>query len=449
MPGKINVFNLGALGVDIVKSPLHVPDGAWLQAQNAEFPDDEGEGGIKQRGALTRINASALAGAVQAIANMPFPVPADITRFWYVGLDNSDTDTWLRTSNGTTFAGVVTPGRGQTIDKFPVSIDLTTIAATQRAANYNRKLYYPSDDYVFYDDVGATSPLFSVWDGTVDVPLFRIPINPTSTATAPCRWITDVFVSGGLIYLAVWDEGGAAPNHKGRVIAYDPENGTLLQVGNRFGDDTGENNGGMPFCLATFAGFLFAGTYGISGSASGRVWRIRPGIDEVWTSDLTEANNYIMSMGVYKGNLYVGTSINDSTTAAKVKRRTPTGTWSNSDTGTAGPGRTGYYCGPIVFDDLLFMCYFDTDGGTPDIRIRSFDGTTWSDDKDVQTDWGTFYPAQPFVFANELYWPFIDGAEGQGSNGFIAKRTAAGVWSQVVTGEAVRGLPGTINPLPV
>ena len=449
MPGKINVYNLGSLGVDIVKSPLHAPDGSWLQAKNAEFPDDEGEGGIKQRGALTRINSVALAGVVQALTNLPFPVPADITRFVYVGLDDADTDTWARSSNGTAFSDVTTPGRVQLVDKFPNTVNLGTIPGTQRAASYNRALYYPSNDNVYYNDPNPTAPLIAKWDGTTDVPLFRIPINPTSTATAPCRWVTDMLVLGGLIYIAVWDEGGAAPNHKGRVLAYDPENGTLLQVGNRFGDGTGENVGGMPFCLGSFAGFLFAGTYGISGGGDGRVWRIRPGIDETWTSDLTETDNYIMSMAVYKGNLYVGTNMSvGSGAAARVKRRTPTGTWSDSDTGSVSA--SGYYSGLIVFNAELYACYLDINAGVPDkVHIRKFNNSAWSTDKDVDADWGDFYPAQPFLFANELYWPFIDGSAGTGTGGFIAKRTTAGVWSQVITSKAIRGIPGTINPIPV
>jgi hypothetical protein len=70
MPGKINLFNLGAIGVDIVSSPLHSLDGSYTSAQNAQSsPTDEDES-IQKRGGLSRFSTGSLGSTVYAIHNI-------------------------------------------------------------------------------------------------------------------------------------------------------------------------------------------------------------------------------------------------------------------------------------------------------------------------------------------------------------------------------------------
>lgn len=78
MGGKINLYNLGDLGIDLVSSKLHKPPGSWEKLQNAEFSDDEGQGGVTKRGSLRRLNADALnSGAkILVLANMPLTTDA-------------------------------------------------------------------------------------------------------------------------------------------------------------------------------------------------------------------------------------------------------------------------------------------------------------------------------------------------------------------------------------
>lgn len=70
MPGKINLFNMGSIGVDIVSSPLHSLDGSYVSAQNAESsPTDEDES-IQKRGGISRLSTGSLGSAVIAIHNI-------------------------------------------------------------------------------------------------------------------------------------------------------------------------------------------------------------------------------------------------------------------------------------------------------------------------------------------------------------------------------------------
>ncbi len=76
MGGKLNAFTLGDKGVNLTASPIHVEDGAWVHAQNAVVRTHAGEHAIAKRPGLTALTTSAMAGAVVAIVNIPFPSPS-------------------------------------------------------------------------------------------------------------------------------------------------------------------------------------------------------------------------------------------------------------------------------------------------------------------------------------------------------------------------------------
>jgi hypothetical protein len=444
VPGKINLFNFGDLGVDIVKSPLHIPDGAWQLAQNAEFCLQGGQGGVKARGGMAKINTIALAGTVQAAAVAPFGYPSTIKLM--VGLNTGETNAWDESPDGTSFSGLSpsTLERAAGIDKSPAVLGLGVLSAGQRCASFNNRFYYPGDNYVLYPTVGATAPPYVVWTGSAYSELFRVPDNPTATAGSKPYWISESLQYNNLIYFGVYDPGGVAPDHKGRVLQFDPVNGTLTQIGNRFGQGTGESTKGFPMCLATYLGQLWVGTYGIAGNNQGRVYRINPGFDETWTVDLTATlhNGYYMGLCQYNGKLYAGTDADSSGTAI-VQQRTSTGTWSTSLSAPAS--NVSYFSGLIVYNGLLFCCWYKSAAGS--VLIKSFDGTTWSTDLDVAGTYAAKPPGLPFVYRGNLYWPFL-GSETSPSNttGFLLKRTTAGSWSRQLNNVGIRGALGMYVP---
>ena len=440
MAGKISIYNWGDLGVDLVKSPIHLEDGAWTSLQNAEFPDHLGQGGMKKRGGLSRVNASALAGGVQAMSNVPFAYPG--STFLMLALNTGETNAWDKSTDGASFSGLTTSQlqRYASIGKIPTGA--SSLFAASRPASFQRLFYYPGDNYT----LASTSPTVVVWDGTTAYEMFRIPTNPSAAAGTVPLWISDFFIADGLIYIAVYDSGGTAPDKKGRVFEFDPTNGTLTQLGNAFGDGSGENTKGFPFCLASYLGQIFVGTYGISGNNLGRVYRILPGVDESWTLDLaaTLHNGYFMSMAVYQGNLYVGTDADSSGTSI-IQKRTSTGTWSTSFTAPAS--NVSYCAGLIVYNNLLFACYYKSGSAC---LIKKFDGSSWTTDLDVAATYALKPPASPYVFGSgvgDLYWPFMGSESSESSTaGFLLKRDSAGVWTRPLNSVGIRGGLGTYTP---
>ena len=68
---KLNVYNLGSLGIDIVNSPIHVADGSLLDCQNAQMSPNDAELALKKRDGMVKINSVAAAGTLKAIVNIP------------------------------------------------------------------------------------------------------------------------------------------------------------------------------------------------------------------------------------------------------------------------------------------------------------------------------------------------------------------------------------------
>jgi hypothetical protein len=228
-------------------------------------------------------------------------------------------------------------------------------------------------------------------------------------------------------------------------LQLDPVNGTLTLIGNRFGNGAGENGKGFPFCLTSYLGSLYAGTYGISGNNQGGVYRIVAGLEETWTLDLTATlhNGYYMSLCPFNGNLYAATDADASGTSI-VQQRTSKGVWSTSLTAPDATTVT-YFTGLIVFNGLLFCCYYNSSGGK--VLIKKYDGTTWSTDLDVAATYAAKPPGLPFIFRGNLYWPFLGSETGPtNTTGFLLKRTTAGAWSRQVNAVGIRGCLGQYVP---
>lgn len=435
MPRELTNYLIGERGVQIVQSPLHTPEGGLLSGQNVEFTRILGLGGLASRGGLAKLSGqTALSGSVLQLANVPLAYPGEFDLM--VGLNTGETNTWDKSTDGTTYTGLTsaTLGRPAGIDKSPSGLGGGAISSGQRCASYRGLFYYPSDNYV----VGTSAPPLNVFNGSLSYEQFSVPNNPTSTGV--CKWISDLLIYNGLIYIAVYDPSGVAPDHKGRVLAYDPSVGALYEVGNRFGNGSGENTAGFPFCLAAYGGYLWAGTYGISGNNLGKVYKIRVGVDETWTLDTsgTLHNGYYMSLCPYKGNLFMATD-SDATGTAIIQKRTSTGTVTTSLSAPAS--NVSYFMGLIEFNSLLFAAHYKSSAGT--CLIKSFDNTSWSTDLDVAATYAAKTPGIPFIFRGSLYWPFLGSETGPtNTTGFLLKRTTGGVWSRVLNGVGIRGCLG-------
>lgn len=432
-------YLVGDKGVQLTSSPIHTPDGGLLVAQNCEFIREFGLGGIGSRGGLARLNSVALAGAVQHVQNLPFAYPNSLV--FMVAMNAGETESWKTSTDGASYADVAeaTLQKMVAIDKFAgVGIEANAFFYARRGVSYKRRFYFAGDDFVLDTD----APPIIVWDGSTQFEILRIPNNPTATGVT--RWIIDMWPADGFVYLSTWELGGSSPDHKGRVFRFDPENGTLEQVGNRFGDDTGENTGGMPYALTSYLGQLWAGTMGISGNPNGKVYRIQPFVGETWTLDqaLGVDEGYLMSLLPYRGNLYLATSA-DASGTPKVKRRTAAGVYSDSFTGPAAG--QGYVGGLIEFDGNLYGCLYQN---TARCLIKKFDDSSWTTDKDVGTDLATtaHAPGQPFVFNDALYWPFFDQSNDSALTNFLLKRTTGGTWSTVLSNVGLRGGLGLYRP---
>ena len=70
---KLPVFNLGALGVNVVDSPIHTVDGELLQGQNAVVVPQDADLAIGKRPGLYKLTSVAGSGAVLNACNIPYP----------------------------------------------------------------------------------------------------------------------------------------------------------------------------------------------------------------------------------------------------------------------------------------------------------------------------------------------------------------------------------------
>lgn len=68
---KLDVYDLGQKGLDIVNSPVHAPDGTLLEAQNVQVSAVDEELALRKRDGMLKLNATTASGRVLAIYNVP------------------------------------------------------------------------------------------------------------------------------------------------------------------------------------------------------------------------------------------------------------------------------------------------------------------------------------------------------------------------------------------
>lgn len=381
----------GWLGVNVTKNPIQLEDRELTKAQNA-FRDAAGQhGALRKRPGLTKINSTALSGAVNGFTNVPLNSGYlsgngdGAAPTFYIAIDQAITTAYqwvVSTDNFATFTTATTPG-GTGADKDGVRESAVN-------SHYKDGSLARFEDVLIYPSTGTVPATMRMWDGTTDRELFRIPPNtreePQSVSSG--NYVIGEMIADGTKLYFITDDGFAgAATLNGRVFRYDLSTNDLVQIGEAFGVATGLITGGgsMGVSLAMHQGFLYLGLGPlVTGSGEGTdhgIYRIRPGIDAAWTKDSftpVNANEHILSLMSYKGFLYAGRVELDTGAVGDLLVRSAAGVYTSSTTAGTGTGVAGGWGSMIVFEDNLYAAGFNSDGVSSSSIIKKYDGATWS-----------------------------------------------------------------------
>lgn len=425
--GKLDIYGLGQGGVNVDANPTQLKDDEARKLQNAVLDTDEAQGGLRKRGGLLRFNSTTLGGAIYGGISVPLPDPGLVTTTLYASLGTATSNTWATSSDGITWTAGTTPSV-RAVGQTNRTIGINAHTCVMFPNSFRNALYYPSDSYT----VGTSDPSIQVWDGVTEYTLTYIPDSPIDGDES--QFISGMTVHNGEIYVAVNDIGGVIPDKRGRVFHLDYQTGSLTQIGESFSSVTGDIANGYPHTLFSFMGQLWTLADGLSGTpANVKVLRIRPFDETTWTVDSTTGlAAYGFSGAAFKGNLYIGCEDADAS-AALLKKRTPAGVYSTVDTGVDGGASFDRYDSLIVHDGALYANYFSI--GQTSAIMRSTDGTTWTVDYDIEAQLGTtaLLPGGCMSYGGALYFVLAPDVQ-TATTGQIIRRTAAGSWSSVYTG---------------
>ncbi len=453
MGGKLNVYGLGSLGVNVDANAVNLEDGELTKAQNVIHDPVGSGGGIRKRPGLTKVNSIAAAGSIVGAINVPLTRPST-RKFFFGRRVNSSTGGWnVSTDEFATAAttggpdGYDADGTPRVPDKVWTSLANTSdrqfAFAGRPMVTYKNRIYYAGNDYT----LGTTAPTIRMYDGTVDFELVTLPYNPDIGSTVAASAILCMIVGGdGNIYLSTYDGGSYSANTvKGRIFQFNPENGVLQQLGARFPTDGARSIYG----LAWHMGRLWTGTFTGGVTASQKTYFIRPGIDTAWTQESASAgaNGPLTELVSFQGQLYF-LSMADAGSAAVIRLRNTAGTYSTAKTpllneGGVVPvmtdfGSYNHWGTAILFNGGLYASYFNWNAGGTErhARIYKFDGTSWT---------VPFCPAANDALSVPYHFAFVHNSKlymasapsYNGTTGVVNEllRTADGVtWTDVSSG---------------
>ncbi len=306
----------------------------------------------------------------------------------------------------------------------------TTFAANNTAVTGCGNLTYSDADCPItgfyltgvYSLSGASYLLPSVgsvrsFDAKTDREVALFPSDPTQLNLPSVP--VSLFGHAGTLYASAHTSGQAG-TAVGSVYRIDPGTGEKLQLGAPF--PTGQ----MPYAFCWAYGQLWVGTVvNLKATTSGaQVYRIRPGVDTVWTLDQTFGTslNGVTGLAVFNGEIYASLIYSGTgSSSAYVYKRT-LGVWSISDTGAVSASTVGLargYYGLIVWPGSAYQgtpvsaLYAVRNGITGDTAsvIRKFDGTSWSS---VYTGTANFYglASMPAQTAAGIVVPVLWSANG-------------------------------------
>jgi hypothetical protein len=453
MADPLRVFDLGQLGVQLVRSPLHQkPATEVIRAQNAIYDKDERGGGLRKRGGMTKLNSVALAGGAAngalyvAFADPGNPLSIGERRGLYVfgnGIQeySPDLSAW-------------TPSSLAQASPFPEPQNGDNVPFNTEDHSAPHGVSLPGRIY-FRGYVGSAAfAAICRWNGTQAALIAKIPA-PWQSGAGDDGDVTikTFFVVDNTVYLATGDgDPGAAGGNAlfGRVFKLDPETETLTQIGtSAWGSHSGGLLGGAPMALAWFSGRLWAAGGTLQSGVAPRLYSIRPGVDEDWTLEETgtAAHSYT-SMAVYKGELYYASRCAVGT-ASRIRKRTAAGVYSTVRT-NASTLVANSYAGLEVVNDLLVFYERDTAGSGGDtVKLFSYDGSAFTERLDVRNihfngTTGDLSVGNPVLYDGAVYWPFSIVAPDDGS--VLLKSTNGTSWS-VLDSSATDNLYGILGVL--
>jgi hypothetical protein len=404
VPGKLNLYNLGDLGVHLVETPVHSPDGSFTHAQNASVSQNAGQHGIRKRLGMAKLNADALGGGVLAIANMPFPDPFEalaITGTALYANTSTDGNTYhQRTTNGTTWTTPSDPGRwadtrnAAPTTNFDVRVRGGAVSATGLLT------------YVASGDAPDTINDVVTWNGSTRTTVASVSLSANEVVRGMCS-------ADGVIHLLIAN----TTTNTGEVHRVDGSTVT----------DLGATISHEATCITWALGKFWVGT------DNNRIYSFDP-ITQTSTVEHTisptpgGAQLVIVDIEHFEGALYAScsTTKNHGTaaTAHKVLKRAAAGTWSDITPGSAGDGDYGPLC---AFNGDLYVSR-NAHGAFAGCSIYRYDGSSWTLDQDVTAVFTDAIHAHALVAFNSALYAV---AWESGGNRAILRR-AAGAWSVVV-----------------
>lgn len=434
--GKLDLFKLGQGGVNVRKAPTQLADSECIQAQNVVFDMDSAEGALRKRGGMPAFTAD-LTGSVVGACNVPLADSGALTARLYASLGTANPQTWVTSTDGITWTAGVSPiirAQAPTKRVFGGSFH----PQVNNVSLFRNKFWFPSDDYT----VGTSDPKLRIFDGTEEFDLATIPKSPVDGDEA--SWIMASCLHDGEVYLSVMDPSGANPNIRGRVFHLDVNTGAMTQIGQGFSNATGDIGNGCPRALVSFMGQLFVGVSSTDAATPGRVYRIRPLIETVWTADQTLTTSHVHSMAVFKGNLYLGTRTMAATPALLLKR-TPSGVYSTADSQADAGDAAPVYAPVWVYDGAIYAHFWGATGANQPSRImRSTDGVTWASDYNLETlHVGHDGFVSGWMVHNSVLYVTVTQDSDVAIDNFILRRSG-GVWTVVYTGN-ITGYLGVVK----
>lgn len=231
----------------------------------------------------------------------------------------------------------------------------------------NNRMIYAAGGYT----AGTDLPSIRIFDGRFDREVTRL---PNTAAGAVPKAIMTMLAANDTIYLSTLDGGADSTDWAGRVFSLDIESGTLTPIGATF------TAGHVPYALAWHMGRLWCGTHRQASTASGKIYYFRPDIDTSWTDDYTLSSSSMAncaSLLSYKGLLYVGTTA-AAATFCTVLVRSELGAYTTSKTASGGTAVANNGILALAeFSGNLYASFFNND--TPAVsKIYKFDNSSWS-----------------------------------------------------------------------
>lgn len=457
-------ISLGLAGVDLVTSPIHLPDGSWVQLQNAQFSNNQGQGGIKKRGGLSPLNVTALAGALHAASAIPLRSALDVVVG--SGMLIATRTGWVYSADGTTFTALAATG-----PILAASMPWATPAAATVSVN--------GADHTFYTGLNASdsnNPWLYDFDGATATPVLALPGQTAGMATLDDK-----------VYVAIKQTGLDATGSTitGKVIEWDPNLGLSQTIGEEIGTGPGQLNpkdyaslgggedstfGGAPVGLMASAGRLVLqiGAYLTANTnpdfvVSSMLLNIDPASESSWTVPFGAAGVYDDQSGhggavsadgsvVYAARVGNAAAVIPGDDVAQLNRD-PGGDDDNYSSLLANPG-WAWFTPVIAHGSDLLVAYGSSatiGGAVTDTRVYKKTGENplaLTEDLDViATFFGNVFPGQAYTLGSDLYWPMF-GAVGTTNEGYILKRDSLGVWTKAASGLDLSGA-AAIGPVPV